>query len=160
MIHVLNKIFLLCLVVTQIFHSSVWALPILWLTIFRNYAVLLSSLCGSVKFQLMHPHIGKKPKNLRVYGHKDLSAWLSHLWNLAPKISSYFVPPKFVFLFPWSERPLHFIWDSIPVPWFRNSLQAEIHGIQVVHLVCFLLFRDSSPLACVQHLKTVVLYIL
>ena len=130
MIHVLNKIFLLCLVITQIFHSSVWALPILWLTIFRNYAVLLSSLCGSVKFQLMHPHIGKKPKNLRVYGHKDLSAWLSHLWNLALKFLVTLFLPNLCFYF--LDQRDHCILFGIP---------SQCHGSEILYRQKSMAFR-------------------
>lgn len=64
--------------------------------------------------------------------------------------------PKFGFLVPQSLRLLSSIWNPIPVSWFRNSLQVEIH---IVHLVSFSSVRTyTHMLPFVQHLKS-VLYI-
>lgn len=71
--------------------------------------------------------------------------------------SSQFILPIFVFLVLQSVTLLDAIWDSIPGSWFRNSLQADIHGIHIVPLVFFPFLRDICPvLPFVQHPINVV----
>ena len=91
---------------------------------------------------------------MNIYGPLHIS--FSSL-ELGPANFSQFNLLIFVFLIPQSVTLLDAIWDSIPGSWFRNSLQAEIHGIHIVPLVFFPFLRDICPvLPFVQHPKNVV----
>lgn len=91
---------------------------------------------------------------MNIYGPLHIS--FSSL-ELSPANFSQFNLLIFVFLIPQSVTLLDAIWDSIPGSWFRNSLQAEIHGIHIVPLVFFPFLRDICPvLPFVQHPKNVV----
>lgn len=135
----------LCLVETQMFPSSVWTLPILWLTIFRNSSFL--AICFFFFFWLYQipPYASTdwcEAKECERPLCRFMGLFLCMAFSsleFGPTYSSHFVLPKFRFLFPQPVRPLGSVWDPLPVSWFRVPLQAEIHDIHIANLFVFLL---------------------
>lgn len=158
---------LLILMEMQMFPNSVWTLPILWHTIFRNVLFVFCMACYlffvwlyQISFYASTDWYEAKESKRHLCKFMELSLqgfFISEIWSY--KFQSPYSPQTWISVSSVTETT-EFYSNLVPASWFRNSLQAEIHGIHIVHLVSFSSLRDYGPmLLFVQHLKTIVSYI-